>query len=262
MNPRPDLGTFEGAAAEIRGVITGTITAHPRSKQKRIGPSEIGTPCDHCLAAKLAGWEQTEIGIPWLPAIGTAMHEWLEMAVLQYEVARMKNTGDTTNHFFCEAKVDVGEIRGQHITGSCDLFHVPSGTVIDYKLVGATTLRQAKASGPSDTYRAQAHLYGRGWARDGQTVNHVAIFYLPRNSVNFDDAYLWHEPWNETIALTALERANRIAANIDALETVSEQARDQWITSLPRDSGCWNCNRYPDSPARGHKNKTNDLPIK
>ncbi|WP_434080384.1 hypothetical protein [Sanguibacter sp. Z1732] len=67
-------GDADEALREARWVIEHAITHQPRSLQERIGPSEIGNPCDHCLAAKLAGWKQTEDGVPWLPFLGTAAH--------------------------------------------------------------------------------------------------------------------------------------------------------------------------------------------
>ena len=53
---------WDALTTDIRTVIEDAITNHPRTLQKQIGPSEVGTPCDHCLAAKLAGWEETRDG--------------------------------------------------------------------------------------------------------------------------------------------------------------------------------------------------------
>lgn len=44
---------------------------------KEIGPSELGTDCLHCLAARLAGWEKRQ-SAAWLPFIGTCVHERFE----------------------------------------------------------------------------------------------------------------------------------------------------------------------------------------
>ena len=52
------------ATREIQSIVAHQILHQPRSLQTRIGPSEIGNPCDHCLAARLAGWEKQEDGIP------------------------------------------------------------------------------------------------------------------------------------------------------------------------------------------------------
>ena len=62
---------------EIRLIIEAHIANQPRSLQKEIGPSELGTDCLHCLAARLAGWEKRQ-SAAWLPFIGTCVHERFE----------------------------------------------------------------------------------------------------------------------------------------------------------------------------------------
>jgi hypothetical protein len=89
-------------------------------------------------------------------------------------------------------------------------------TVIDWKIVGKTSLDKARRKGPSDTYRAQAHLYGRGWTRRPLPVEHVAIFWLPASG-DLSEAVWWTEPYDENVALAALARADGIAAAIRLL---------------------------------------------
>ncbi|NUP75335.1 MAG: hypothetical protein HOQ07_11915, partial [Sinomonas sp.] len=86
----PVYSTYQGtppaeAIRDLRGLIEHGILNQPRSLQRTIGPSEIGNPCDHCLAAKLAGWDETENDVPWLPFVGTAVHAALEELVIRYE---------------------------------------------------------------------------------------------------------------------------------------------------------------------------------
>lgn len=247
----PRTQAFDGtpvdvAAGQLRGVIEHAITHSPRSLQKRIGPSEIGTPCDHCLAAKLAGWDQTDDGVAWLPFVGTAVHAELERLLTDHEINR--NALHTTGtRWLSEHRVTVGKIGGVDITGSTDLFDTAAGATFDWKVVGESTLRKARTHGPSATYRVQAHLYGRGWVAAGHDVRTVAIWYLPRNDANgIDRGHLWSEPYDEQIALDALDRANRLHANLTALASISDAARDTWISQLPRADGCWDCSRYPD----------------
>lgn len=242
-------GDATDALRDIRTLIERAITNHPRSLQKRIGPSELGTPCSHCLAAKLAGWEQVdERSVPWLPTIGTAVHAWLEEQVIRHEVDRIGNLSDPGRRYLCEQPVMVGTIGGQDIWGSTDLVDVHTGTIVDYKIVGPTTLKKAKA-GPSPEYRAQAHLYAKGWNDAGVRVDHVAIAFLPRNAMSLDDGIWWHEPHDRSIAERALDRANRLAANLTALTALGPDAVAAWIGQLPRHDGCWDCSRWPDAPA-------------
>ena len=237
------------AADQIRGAVEHAITNSPRSLQKRIGPSEIGDPCDHCLAAKLAGWDKTEDGVSWLPFIGTAVHAELERILTVHEVTR--NAVHTTGvRWLSEHRVTVGQIGGIDIDGSTDLFDTQAGATFDWKIVGPTKFKSVRAHGPGDTYRIQAHLYGRGWVAAGYTVRDVAIWFLPRNDMRgFDGAILWHEPYDEAVAVAALDRANRLHANLVALASISVAARDAWIRGLPRAADCWDCPRYADRPA-------------
>jgi hypothetical protein len=115
----------------------------------------------------------------------------------------------------------VGHIAGQEIWGSTDLFDHDTRTVIDHKIVGKSTLDNARRHGPSPTYRTQAHLYGMGWINAGQPVTDVAIAYLPRQAVSLDQA---------------------------VLAAISTAARDAYITGLPRHDGCFDCSRFPDRP--------------
>lgn len=253
-------GAPEPALGELRGLIEQTITHHPRSLQRTIGPSEIGTPCEHCLAAKLAGWEQTRDGIPWLPTIGTAVHAWLEDAVNHHEINRNRHEYQGFR-WLTEERVMVGHIGGREIWGSTDLLDTAVGMTVDWKIVGPSTLKAAKA-GPAPVYRVQADLYAKGWNDAGVRVDHVAIAYLPRNAVSLDQAVWWSAPHDRQRAVDALDRANRLHTNLTALESISTTARDAWITQLPRDPKCWDCARFPDGAgltAPGHRRPADSL---
>lgn len=250
-------GDPKNALRDVRTIIENAITHHPRSLQKKIGPSEIGTACDHCLAAKLAGWPQTERGIAWLPTIGTAVHAWAEEAMNEHEAARNANH-TTGRRWLTEQRTMVGHIGGQEIWGSTDLVDLVTGTVIDYKIVGANTLKSAKA-GPSPVYQVQADLYAKGWNDAGIRIDHVAIAYLPRNAVSLDSAIWWTAPHDRTRAETALVRANQIRNNIMALASISGEAVDTWITGLHRDPKCWDCARFPDAPPARPRNSFFDI---
>ncbi|GMA31576.1 hypothetical protein [Litorihabitans aurantiacus] len=242
-------GTAADTHRDLRALLEDAIVNAPRSLQRTIGPSEIGTDCEHCLAAKIAGWEQTREGVAWLPFVGTAVHAEHERLVIEHENRRTCGNTTGSRRYLVEERVNVGTIGGVEISGSCDLFDIATGTTVDWKITGATTLRSAR-SGPSPVYRVQAHLYGRGLAAAGHTVKHVSIVYLPRNSAGgWADAVLWSEPYQEQIALDALARADRLHTNMTALQAgLGDQARDAWISSLPRAAGCYSCARYPDFP--------------
>lgn len=252
----PALERLDYHAEQWMHIITGTIETaiktQPRSLQKRIGPSEIGTPCDHCLAAKLAGWEKLERDVAWLPFIGTCVHNYLEQLFEQKRVEDIEAGG--SGLFQAERRVQPGFIRGEPLTGSTDLYleHLDGrdspGMTIDWKIVGKSTLDKVKRSGPSHQYQAQAHLYARGWNEAGWPTTHVAIYFMPRNAPNLRDGHIWVGRYDEAAAVAAISRADRLATILDSLTEYSLEARDQYITSLPRDKDCWDCNKYADHP--------------
>ena len=191
-------------------VIEDKITNHPRSLQKRIGPSELGTPCERKLGLKLSGAPEgvRDARTYWRPQVGTAVHVWLEEAFEGVD----ETMPDGGRRFLTETRVTVGEIDGEAVAGSCDLFDRLAGAVIDWKIVGKSTLDRVRRSGQvSDTYRTQAHLYGRGYAARGERVHHVVIAFLP-SAGDLTDAVWWTEPYDESVALDALDRADVIAA--------------------------------------------------
>lgn len=215
------------------GVIKAGIARHPRSLQKRIGPSEIGNPCDRQILHKLNGDDEPNRGPAWKPAVGTAVHDQLE----RWFDAANRGGGEVERmEWVTEWQVTVGQILGVDITGHSDLFHVPTGTVIDHKVVGPSQLTKYRLHGPSQVYRVQAHLYAAGFTRDGGwgPAKHVAIAFLPRDG-ELDKTVFWTEPYDPHIAAEAMVRANRLATllavvGIDAALAASPLCDDQWCT--------------------------------
>ena len=208
--------THDDIADTLTAAIKNAITQHPRSQQTRIGPSEVGQECARRIAYKLLGQpENSHRDAPWLPTIGTAVHAWLE-GVFDNDNLTHAPERDHQERWLVETRVNVGEINGTIITGSADLFDRFTGTVIDWKIVGPTTLRKYKSKGPGQQYRTQAHLYGRGFARAGHQVNRVMIAFLPRNA-ELTDAHIWSEPYDESIAVAALARATGISLTVNTL---------------------------------------------
>jgi hypothetical protein len=124
------------------------------------------------------------------------------------------------------------------------VFDLDLHRVNDWKIVGKTTLDAARRHGPTPVYRRQAHLYGRGFTRRGLPVQTVSICYLPRNAPDLSHALVWEEPYDESVALEALTRADMLAAAINAL------GADQVLAAAgPHTGSEFSCKRYPDSPA-------------
>lgn len=226
----------------IDELVANAINNQPRSKQKLIGPSEIGTACVRCLARKLAGVDKLPLNgvedVAWLPAIGTAVHALLEEFFKADNDLRISNDEDP--RWLIEEKLDIGKIGDHEITGSCDLYDLQTNTVIDHKIVGQTKLKDVPRKGPGDQYRIQAHLYGLGWALRGFAVTEVAVKFYPRNHINLTAGYFWSEKYDESIALGALQRANNI---YDSVETSTDL--NEYLKTLETSPDCFSCSEYP-----------------
>lgn len=210
---------LEIVRAELLHFITEAISNDPRSLQKRIGPSEIGIPCARRIGYKLAGVQPVnDRGVPWKPFIGTAVHAALATIFTNASatLGELPASMGGGPRFLVEQKVVVGQILADDIDGSCDLFDRATATVIDWKIVGGEQLTKYRKNGPGEQYRIQGHTYGRGWQLRGEDVQHVAVFFLPRDR-ELDKAFWWHEPYDETVAPKALDRVEGIAKLTAAL---------------------------------------------
>lgn len=248
----PEPSSADLAGSMITELIEDSIRTAPRSLQKRIGPSELGTDCEHCLAAKLAGWNQITPTVAWLPFIGTCVHEHYERFFEAFARAEPRTTTGRPAAL-TEQTVTVGQLDGINITGSTDLYlpdqlgYAETGMTVDWKIVGKTTLNQVKRDRqPSQRYIVQAMLYAKGWNDAGYPTSHVCIYFQPRNAPSLREGYIWTAPYDPAVAQNALDHAQQVLNNLHALEAVSIDVRDQWITSLPRAAHCWDCAKYKD----------------
>lgn len=213
---------------ELIGMIERFTEIDERSMQKLIGPSEIGLDCDRCLGKKLLQIPMTR-ETAWLPAIGRAVHAWLEK--------ELRQCGDDCG-WIPERKVPIGIIGDRLIKGTCDAFK--NGVVVDFKVAGESTLKKVRAHGASGVYRGQGHSYGRGYELEGHKVTHVMILYLPRNAPSLASAEKHIEPYSRAIAAEVLERAQRIYTTI----TNDPSA----LIRLPRAADCYDCYRFAPLP--------------
>ena len=194
----------------LRSEIIRTIKSHaanaPRSLQRAIGPSQVGTECPRQLAFLMSDPNRfppsrSVMHDPWPSIVGTAVHAWL---------AECFETADPTK-WLVEQRVEVGLGLG----GSCDVFHVPSGTVLDHKVLGDTQHRKYTTEGPSRKYRVQAHCYGMGYLRLGYEVNRVGIAFFGR-AKSLSALHIWSEPFDQDIAVETLARMKKVQELVDA----------------------------------------------
>ena len=234
---------------EIRRIIETRMSSQPRDLQREIGPSELGTSCVHCLAAKLAGWPERRRPA-WLPFIGTCVHARFEQWFQESEETVFTGPApeDERRRFVPEMRVTVGHLQGLHagydVKGRIDLYDRKTGSTIDWKIVGNTTLTKVKAHGPSQQYRVQASLYGIGLRNRGESVRASRIYFLPRNKAGLNDALPWQAGFDPKPGLWALARAQLLATLMDCSEQAEGvDVRDSWIKQLPSagSDGCFQC---------------------
>lgn len=199
-------------ASEMFALIADAIDNQPRTLQTRIGPSEIGTPCDRRIGYKLAAVPEVNNahGVGWKAFIGTAVHEQFAQIFVNAETSRFQGVDDTTARWYVEERVTAGQISDTDIDGNCDLFSRWTGNVWDWKFTTKNKIREEyRPHGPGPQYRTQAHSYGRGWAARGMDVRHVGIVFMTRDG-EFTDRWVWHEPFAPEMSGAAFDRATRI----------------------------------------------------
>ncbi|MGI5155787.1 hypothetical protein [Microbispora sp. CA-102843] len=229
--------TLTGLAAEIAAHVTHVIKSAnnnaPRSRQRSIGPSEIGTPCVRRLAYKLLDWDPKPNSDtdPWAAIVGTAVHAWLEhtFGAANYALP------DGRPRYVLERRV----AADAKLVGSSDLLDRYFRCVIDWKVPGATAMTEyRKKQDPGLTYRVQAHTYGLGYANAGEDIEHVAIVFLPRSG-RLDGIWVWTEPFQPILAQAALQRRDNVLQTVAALDPEANPAN--WALFPTADAYCTYC---------------------
>lgn len=207
----PAVDPFSAFTADLDHAIEHAVTHQPRSLQQRLGPSEIGCPCDRRLGYKLAGVPACHHPLKWEAYIGIGVHAQLARDFGAMTWPPEQGTGP--RRFLVEQKLGVGQAGGDDIDGTTDLYDLFTARVIDWKIVGKASLARYRSQGPGDEYRVQGHTYGRGWRKRGFPVTDIVIAFLPR-SEKYARRYFWHEPYDEQVVLKALTRVDAIAAAV------------------------------------------------
>jgi hypothetical protein len=228
----PGSGKDDSLSAVIRryliDIILDAARNSERALQVSIGPSEIGLDCERRLAMTLMHEPKVPGtgGDPWPSIVGTAGHAWLDKA---FQRANQK-LGYI--RWLTEATVPVsGSIKG-HV----DLYDILLQLVLDHKLVGVDKMREYRRNGPSSQYRVQAHTYGKGFKNLGLPVKDVAIAFYSRGGLILPEKtglYVWTEPFNETVADTALARLDVLTQCTVDLDVENHPERYALIPKTP-----------------------------
>jgi CRISPR/Cas system-associated exonuclease Cas4 (RecB family) len=158
-----------------------------RSKQKEVGPSEIGG-CRRKVWYRLNAQPETNFELKKLAAImGTAIHAEIEKSIEAIDPNGEK--------YWVETEVEYGGIKA-HI----DLFIPETGSVVDWKTSKIKNLSYF----PSMQQRWQVQVYGYLLEKSGKAkVNDVNLVAIARDG-DENDVRLHSEPYDETMAHAAL----------------------------------------------------------
>lgn len=209
-----------------------------RSRQKSIGPSEMGDPCDRRIGYRLAEIPEVNDRFdPWAAVVGTSIHSWLDAAISAYVVEFGSNS------WLTETPIQITPL----IRGTSDLFNVDESCVIDHKGAGPSIMKKVVKDGPPPGYVVQVQLYGLGYEQLGYPVKKVALAFYPRAGW-LRDMYVWTADYDREVALAALDRVSGIAQNVMKLEILKESNEHRWeqVDAVPSDH-CGFCPWYvPD----------------
>jgi hypothetical protein len=214
-------------------IVTDASNGSERSLQKAIGPSEIGHPCSRNVAFKVAGVAKQPSTLDPLPSVlGVAFHAWMERNLPRDE-------------WIPESKVYVTGA----LYGHCDAYHIPTRTVVDWKLLGRTIHTEWTQGHVSDKYRVQAHSYGQGFVNAGYPVDRIAVAVFCR-AKTLQDLYVWSEEYDPAAAQRALTRLQIIRDYVTA--TGASDTNRAPLMAVPATVGgeCYFCS-YKGSETAG-----------
>lgn len=189
---------------ELTDIILWAERGSERSQQTELGASEVNVECLRRLGYRIA---ETPIRNgntdPWPAIVGTAVHMWLEKAVLKYEQVHQLGRWQT------EMTVHASD----QVKGHTDLYDAEHYAVIDYKTKGTEDMRNIRKGAVPADHIQQVNLYALGHIRAGRRVDRVALVFLPRAGW-LSGMYVWSAPYDQKIAEDALDRVNKVTAGL------------------------------------------------
>jgi hypothetical protein len=167
---------------------------------------------------------------PWAAIVGTAVHAWIEDAVLAYQRAGMGSD------WLTEQTVQVDPM----IFGHADLYQISRKRVVDVKTYGSTMHAKLKKGDVPPGYKTQLQLYGMGYENSGIPVDEVSLYFVPRAGW-LSDAMVFTYSYDRAIAQAALDRTYAIAARLMELDIMNQPQRWIEIEATPSGQSCAYC---------------------
>lgn len=230
-------------AVTLRRIVTTHANNAPRSLQRFLGPSELGSPCDRQVAGKMARLTYTNhVADPWASIMGTAGHMWMEKCF------DAENIRAAMFRWVTERRVYP---HPDH-SGTGDLFDLYESAVVDWKFLGSTTLPKLRNDGPPRRYFVQILLYALGWRLLGLPVKRTVLVAWPRTKSTMDDMYVWdHEIVPADALLIDQVFRQTEARKIFAAGIAEGRIALHDVPATPSDDECYFCPFYRPEAARG-----------
>lgn len=221
--------------AAIREVIS---TPTKRDQQVRIGPSDLADPCDHCLAAKMAGVKPRR-DFSMYPWLGSAIHKLIEWITMPRRLDMFPLDSLAREIFGGEGALSELYIeKALYIEGygwipaHIDFVLPAELCFVDWKSSSRKKVRAYKVKGVPIENLAQVILYLEALLRNGYNVEAGVLVYIPRDAAELREMWAYEVPRNEGEAQAILDRAAVLYQWVQA---------GRW-EELASDSECHVCN--------------------
>lgn len=210
-------------ADTIKQAMYSYYRSRPRNLQKRIGPSQIGDPCDRKIAMMVMQEEKLSQAGDMLPSfVGTAAHAAME------EVCAAWNAKTGRQVWITEQEVTHGGI-----TGTSDAYNTEFRAVVDWKFLGQEGMRNARKGEVAEHYEVQIQQYGAGWENLGFAVDWVALALIPRGGLLGGKYGMIVVPfeYNRAIADAATNRVAKITQDAVTIDVENHPERYEFFAT-------------------------------
>lgn len=198
---------------EVKSLVTDLLkTKSKRDKQSRIGASEIGNPCEYCVAHRLAGTPRRESKF-WMGArIGTGIHAELEKEIEKHVDKAQDNKFKLLEDAASEYNLHITDMEGYgEIRSTADLMVTQALHLIDFKTTKKLQLQKYKLHGVPEQYVIQQQLYAYGFNQIAPgLVERISLVFINRDGSSDDDVWVASFDYDEKVATAALDRLRRI----------------------------------------------------
>lgn len=209
-----------------------------RDLQGRIGPSDLGDPCNYCLGSKMAGVKpQRKFSMyPWL---GTAIHTLIEHLTHRLRFKLIPGHNELAYKIFGHPTA-VAELHIENAVyipgyGWCpahlDFILPEEKCLVDWKSSSKKKVKVYQLRGVPTENTGQTLIYIHAARNNGYDVEAAVLVYIPRDTADLDDLWAYEVMYDEAEVQSIIDRAAAIWLWVEA---------GRW-QELDKDPGCYNC---------------------